>query len=221
MLDSRFSFCWWKKSTLYSETCKTNPPDLIKKPNLIFHQKLWFHFSVRINVLMLWGNTLSLECCSSDEPLCPQGEGKQCQENRGVKGTWWGVSRASGDWCCFSILCVELGEVHGRGCPSQIFPLKEPNFQLILCGCPVDNSSLLFPSVIVPSLPLDTLTSKGRAQTLLCLGDQVMFIVKIKVIPSEKLGCWLVLNDKMWAERSFTSVIFNPCLVMREQKSRI
>ena len=124
MLDSRFSFCWWKKCTLYSETCKTNPPDLIKKPNLIFHQKVWFHFSVRINVLMLWGNTLSLERCSSDEPLCPQGEGKQCQENRGVKGTWWGVSRASGDWCCFSILRVVLCEVPGRGCLSQIFLWK-------------------------------------------------------------------------------------------------
>lgn len=155
--------------------------------------------------------TLSLEHCLSDEPLCPHGEGKWCHEKCGVKGRWWGVSREwwSDYWCHFCILHGTWGgEWEGLSDPDPCSERAE--FPLIVSGCLINNSSGLFPHVKVPPILLVTLTSKMAAQTLPWLGDQVKFIVEIKVITSEKLGCLLVLSDRVWAERSFTSVVFNP-----------
>lgn len=54
----------------------------------MFYQKVWFNFSVSVNVLILWGSALSLEHCLSNEP---GGEGKHHHGERGLKGRWWGA----------------------------------------------------------------------------------------------------------------------------------
>lgn len=116
------------------------------------------------------------------------------------------------------IFCMALWEVHGRYWLSQIFLLEDrTEFPLLQSGCPNDKSSWLTPWVKVPSILLVILTSKGIAQTLPWLGDRVKFNVKIMVITSEKLGWWLVPIDMMWIERSFTSVVFNPPVIMSEK----